>query len=104
MKDQRSRVKRFLIIGSVAGGILSLSVFLLMDILYADALQGTWRDAIVRDLQNFFSVTSSPDSPVVYIIYIIILLVLIAFGALLGFVFSFFIHKFFLFLGSNDKQ
>ncbi len=99
---ERKKARRILIIGSIAGGALSLTVTLLMDVLYADSLQGTWRDAIARDLQNFFSVAASPDSLVVYVVYFLIILVLTAFGALLGVVFSFMVYRFFLFLGRDD--
>ena len=102
MEDGRKKAKRLLITGLVAGGILGLTVSLLMDILYADSLQGTWRVAIARDVHNFFSISTSPDSLVVYIIYAFILFVLTVFGALLGAVFFFLMYRFFLFLGDHE--
>lgn len=101
MEDTR-KAKRYLLAGAIVGGIMSLSVTLLMDTLYADALQGTWRDAIAKDLYAFFSVHLSPQGFVVTVLFLVILAILSAFGALLGYIFSFFLYKFFEFLGSKS--
>lgn len=100
MEDAR-RAKKYLLAGALIGGIMSLSVSLLMDTLYADALQGTWRDAIAKDLHTFFSVDLSPKSFVVNVLFLAVLGLLSAFGALLGYIFSFFLYKFFGFLSSR---
>ncbi|GBD99715.1 hypothetical protein BMS3Abin07_01755 [bacterium BMS3Abin07] len=92
------RLKRYLIVGAVAGGLLAIAVSLLMDTLFADSLNGTWRDAIVSDLHNFFHMNLTVNSPVVFIVFGIILLILSGFGALLGMIFTFFIIRFFSFL------
>ena len=97
MSDDRS-VKRYLAVGAVIGGIISIRISLLMDSLFSDALKGTWRDAIVSDLNKFFHFQTSPDTLIVYLIFGIILLILGGFGALMGVIFTFFIIKFFALL------
>lgn len=94
MPDEQ-RVKRYLFIGAVLGGVISIGISLLMDVLFADSLEGTWRDAIVHDLHNFLSISTTPDSIIVFAVLGVILLILGGFGALMGFIFTFFIVKFF---------
>lgn len=92
------RLKRYLIVGAVIGGLIALSISFLMDALFADSLNGTWRDAIVSDLHNFFKLDVTVNSPIVFIVFGIILIVLSGFGAIMGMIFSFFIIRFFSFL------
>jgi hypothetical protein len=100
MEDQR-RAKKILLAGAIVGGIISVAVSLLMDTIYADSLQGTWRDAIAKDLNTFLSLGVSSGSIIVNIVFIFVLGLLAAFGAFLGFIFSFFLYKFFGFLSSK---
>jgi hypothetical protein len=100
MEDQR-RAKKILLAGAIVGGVISVAVSLLMDTIYADSLQGTWRDAIAKDLNTFLSLGVSSGSIIVNIVFIFVLGLLAAFGALLGFIFSFFLYKFFGFLSSK---
>jgi hypothetical protein len=97
MEDRR-RAKRYLLFGAIIGGILSLAITLLMDTFYADALNGTWRDAIAKDLNTFLSLGVSSSSFVVYIMFGFVLAIMTAFGSFMGFIFSFFLYKFFAFL------
>jgi hypothetical protein len=99
--EDRKRAKKILLAGAIVGGIISVAVSLLMDTIYADALQGTWRDAIAKDLNTFLSLGVSPGSVIVIIVFIFVLGLLAGFGAILGFIFSFFLYKFFSFLGSK---
>lgn len=100
MEDRR-KAKRYLFIGAVVGGVLSLSLALLMDTMYADSLQGTWRDAIAKDLNTFFKLGVSAGSLIVYFFFAVVLGLLAAFGGLMGFIFSFFLYKFFSLLGTK---
>ena len=95
------KAKKFLLSGAVIGGIISLAISLLMDTMYGDSFQGTWRDAIATDLNTFFSLGVSKNSIIVNIMFVFVLGILSAFGALLGFIFSFFLYKFFSFLGNK---
>jgi len=99
--DDKRKAKKFLLFGAVIGGVLSLTISLLMDTLFADSLQGTWRDAIAKDLNTFLSLGLSPKSFFVMVIFIFVLGLLTVFGCFMGFIFSFFFYKFFSFL--TDK-
>ncbi len=99
--EDRGRAKRYLLFGAIIGGILSLSITLLMDTFYADVMNGTWRDAIARDLNTFFSLGVSSSSFIVYVMFGVVLAIMTAFGSFMGFIFSFFLYKFFEFLGSK---
>jgi len=96
------RVKRFVLAGAIVGAAASVTVSLLMDLLYADALNGTWRDAIARDFNHIFSSTLTPHSPVVYVAFIFILGILGGIGALLGAVCAMVIYRFFSFMDKDD--
>ena len=101
MKDSKSKRKRIVvIIGASAGAILSLVTSLLMDLLFADSLQGTWREAIVNDLENVFSITMAPDSVVVYLLFILVMVFLSLIGAGIGAFFALIVYKFISFLES----
>jgi len=93
--DDHRRAKKFLLGGAIVGGIMSLSTSLMMDMLFADSLQGTWRDAIAKDMNTIFSLGVSSKSIAVSVVFIIILAILTAFGAFMGYIFSFFLYKFF---------
>ena len=93
--DEQKRARKFLLGGAIVGGIMSLSVSLMMDMLFADSLQGTWRDAIAKDLNTMFSLGVSSKSIIVGLVFIFILAILSAFGAFMGYIFSFFLYKFF---------
>jgi hypothetical protein len=99
--DDKQKAKKFLLFGAIVGGIVSLTISILMDTLFADALQGTWQDAIAKDLNTFLSLGLSSKSFLVTMIFIFILALLTAFGSFLGFIFSFFLYKFFSFLSSK---
>ncbi len=97
MEDRR-RAKKFLLFGAILGGLLSVVISVLMDVLFADALKGTWRDAIAKDLNTFLSLGVDAHSIIVNIAFLVVLAILAAFGAFMGFIFSFFLYKFFSFL------
>jgi|Deesub1362A_J573_1020465.scaffolds.fasta_scaffold00183_53 hypothetical protein len=101
--DEQRKLKRIIYLGAAIGAVLSITISLLLDVLYADALQGTWRDAIVHDLDTFLSLSVGRDSFLVTTVFIIILSVLGLFGAFMGMIFSFFVYKFFSFLLRDDK-
>ena len=99
--EERGKARRFLLGGAVVGGGISLAITMLMDFLFADSLQGTWRDAIAKDLNTLFSLGVSPKSIVVNIVFIFVLGLMASFGSFMGFIFSFFLYKFFSFLTSK---
>lgn len=99
--DDPGKAKKYVTAGAVLGGLISLAISLLMDTMYADSFQGTWREAIAKDL-NTFSPGVSPKGIVVNIVFIFVLGILTAFGAFLGFIFSFFLYKFFSYLNTKS--
>ncbi|MFC1549333.1 hypothetical protein ACFL4R_00465 [Nitrospirota bacterium] len=101
--DQQSRKKALrmaLIAGGLFGGVLSVVISVLMDFMASDALQGTWRDAIVNDLDNFASVSITPDSFAAYGLFVLVLVFLAAVGAGIGAVFSYTVYRFLEMLSS----
>ncbi len=100
--DDPGKARKYVIIGAVLGGIISLAISLLMDIMYADSFQGTWREAIAKDLNTYFSLGVTPKSIAVNLVFVFVLGILSAFGAFLGFIFSFFLCKFFSLLNSKS--
>ncbi len=99
--DDSRKAKRYLYSGAVIGGVISLTITLLMDTFYADSFQGTWRDAIAKDLNTFLSLGVTSKSIIVYIGFVFVLALLTAFGAFMGFIFSFFLYKFFSLLSTK---
>ena len=99
--DDRRKAKRFLVAGAIAGGLLALVVSLLMDTLFQGTPQGTWRDAIAKDLNTFFHIGTSAGSFIVTLVFIVVMGILTAFGAFMGFIFSFILYRFFKLLGSK---
>ncbi|MBI4824164.1 MAG: hypothetical protein HY805_08060 [Nitrospirae bacterium] len=93
--NERKRLKRALVAGAIGGASLSIAVSLLLDVLYADVLGGTWQDAISRDLRTFIGVTASSESAAVALIFVFILIFLGIVGALMGAIFAFFLYRFF---------
>ena len=98
MAEPSRRLKAFLLAGSALGALMGIGIALSMDSLYAGALEGSWRDAIVKDLHTFFSLEVTKDHPLVIAVFALILLILGVFGAVMGLIFSFFLFKFFDFL------
>ena len=92
------KLKRLLMAGAAAGAAMTVVITLLMDVLYADALGGTWRQAIAKDLHTFFSIAVPEGSLLVTAIFLVILLLLGSFGALMGLIFAFFVYSFLEFL------
>ena len=91
--SERRRLRLVLLLGAIGGAILAIPVTLLMDVLYAVSLGGTWRDAIAKDMESLFSVFLSPDGFVVTVLFILIIAILALFGALLGAMFSTFVFR-----------
>lgn len=99
MDDQR-KARLLIKLGAAVGAIMTIVVALLMDVMYADALQGTWRDAIAKDLGKIFSPSITPDSFIVYIVFALVLALLGAIGAFMGVLFTAIVHRFLRLLAS----
>lgn len=88
------KFKVALIFGAVVGAVMAVAISLLLDVLYADALNGTWRDAISKDLHSFLSVDLPPDSFTVTVLFLVVLAIMGLFGAFLGAMFSVIVFRF----------
>jgi len=95
------RAKKLVLVGAVSGAALSILIALLMDALYADVLQGTWREAIAKDLSGLTGNPLTPDSFLVLAVFLIILAVLGAIGAFFGAAFAAFLYRFLRFMGNS---
>lgn len=93
--------KKFLLGGAIGGGLMSVAITLLMDSMHSESMQGTWRDAIAKDLNSLMSLGVSSTSIIVNLAFVVIIVILAAFGAFMGFLFSFFLYKFFELLGKE---
>lgn len=100
MTDKLARTRRSYIIGAVIGAMVTIGISIMMDVLYASALGGTWRDAIALDLKRVFSVALPPTGVIVTALFGVILLLLGAVGALFGMVFVLLMGRFMRLLGS----
>ncbi len=101
MSPEKKKQKVLPLGGAVLGAVTGLLSVLSMDIFYSDALQGTWRDAISRDMRTGLSIALSPESPAVLLVYILIILLIMAFGALSGYIFGCIVQRIFLLLDSG---
>lgn len=99
-RRKRELTRRALLAGGIAGGVLSVVISVLMDFMVSDSLQGTWRDAIVNDLERFMSISLSPDSFITYILFVLVLLLLAVIGAAIGAVFAYIVFRFLEILSS----
>lgn len=99
-EERRKLHKKALLTGGIIGGVLAVVISVLMDFMVSDSLQGTWRDAIVNDLQHFMSLSLDPDSIVVYVMFVLVLLFLAAIGAGIGAAFSYTVYRFLEMLSS----
>ena len=101
MQNGLNKRKRIMMLaGGVAGGALSLVTSLMMDLLFADSLQGTWREAVAMDMERYFSITISPDGLLAWVLFILIMAFMVAIGAAIGAVFGLIVHKFLALLES----
>ncbi len=92
--EEKRQTRQLLIGGGIVGAVLTLVVSVLMDFLYSDALQGTWRDAIVHDMDLYFQIQLEPNSFPVYVIFALVFFFLSLIGAVIGMVFMIILHKF----------
>lgn len=93
MSDQG--LKKAVKIGALAGALVSLGAALSMDILFADALQGTWRDAAIQDITKLFGPAWGQSYTFVTLILVLVMGFISGIGALLGTIAAVFLHKFF---------
>jgi len=76
--------KKAVFIGAIVGAVMTLGIALSMDLLYSDALQGTWWDAAAKDTTKMFGPDCGQNAFAVALVLVFVLGLLAGFGALLG--------------------
>ena len=99
-QNRKKLLRKALIAGGIFGGVLSVVISVLMDFMASDSLQGTWRDAIVNDLERFMSISITPDSITAYALFVLVMVFLAAVGGGIGAVFSYTVYRFLEMLSS----
>ncbi len=88
-------LKKAIIIGAVAGAVITLAIALSMDLLIPDALQGTWREAAAKDVTRMFGPSCGQNSFAVMLMLTLVMGFLAGFGALLGAAAGLMMNRFF---------
>jgi hypothetical protein len=88
-------LKKAVMIGAAAGGLITLGIALSMDLFLSDALQGTWRDAAARDVTKMFGPACGQNAFAVMSLLVAVMAFLAGFGALLGAAAGLVLNRFF---------
>lgn len=88
-------LKKAVIIGALSGALISLGSAISMDYVFSDSLQGTWRDAAVKDVTRMFGPEYGQNYLVVSLVLIVVMGFLAAFGALFGVIGGVIVNRFF---------
>ncbi len=88
-------LKKAIIIGALCGALISLASAISMDYVFSDSLQGTWRDAAIKDVTKMFGPAYGQNYFVVTLVLIFVMGFLAAFGALLGVIGGLIVNRFF---------
>lgn len=93
MSDQG--LKRTIIIGAVAGALITLGSAFAMDAMLASSLQGTWWDAAAKDVTRMFGPSCGQNWFAVALALVLVMTFLAAFGAVLGVIGGVIMNRFF---------
>jgi hypothetical protein len=88
-------LKKAVIIGAVAGAVITLGAALAMDYLLSSSLQGTWRDAAAKDVTKMFGPGCGQNWLAVTLALVFVMTFLAGFGALLGVIGGVIMNRFF---------
>jgi hypothetical protein len=88
-------LKKAVIIGAVLGAVLTLGAALAMDYVLSSSLQGTWRDAAVKDVTKMFGPACGQNWFAVTIVLVVVMGFLAGFGAMLGVIVGVIMNRFF---------
>ena len=77
-------LKKAVFIGAGIGAFITLGAALSMDIVFSNALQGTWWDAAQKDVTRMFGPTCGQNYFAVALVLVVVMGFLAAFGAFLG--------------------
>ena len=87
--------KKAVIIGAVLGAVITLGVAISMDYFLSSSLQGTWRDAAVKDVTKMFGPVCGQNWFAVTLVLVVVMGFLAAFGAMLGAITGAIMNRFF---------
>jgi hypothetical protein len=88
-------LKKAVIIGASLGALITLGVAISMDYFLASSLQGTWREAAVKDVTRMFGPACGQNWFAVTLVLVVVMGFLAAFGAVLGAVAGIIMNRFF---------
>ncbi len=88
-------LKKAVIIGAVAGAVITLGIALSMDLFFSDTFQGTWRDAAAKDVTRMFGPGCGQNSFAVMLVLVFVMSFLAGFGAMLGAAAGLIMNRFF---------
>lgn len=88
-------LKKAIIIGAVMGAVVTLGAAIAMDYVLSSSLQGTWRDAAVKDVTRMFGPACGRNWYAVTLVLVVVMAFLAGFGAVLGVVAGAIMNRFF---------
>lgn len=88
-------LKKAVIIGAVIGAVVTLGAAIAMDYVLSSSLQGTWRDAAVKDVTKMFGPACGQNWFAVTLVLVVVMSFLAGFGAVLGAVAGTIMNRFF---------
>ncbi len=88
-------LRKAIIIGAIAGAVITLGAAMAMDYVLSSSLQGTWRDAAAQDVTRMFGPACGRNWFAVTLMLVAVMVFLAAFGAVLGVVGGVIINRFF---------
>ena len=88
-------LKKAVIIGAVIGAVVTLGAALAMDYVLSSSLQGTWRDAAVKDVTKMFGPACGQNWFAVTLVLVVVMGFLAGFGAVLGVIVGVIMNRFF---------
>jgi len=88
-------LKKAVIIGASLGALITLGAAIAMDYLLSSSLQGTWRDAAVKDVTKMFGPACGQSWFAVTLVLVVVMAFLAGFGAVLGAVAGTIMNRFF---------
>ncbi len=91
-------LKKAVIIGAAAGALVTLGTALSMDLFFAGTLQGTWRDAAIKDVTRTFGPACGRNWFAVTMALVFVMGFLAGFGAVLGAAAGVIMNRFFKFV------
>ena len=88
-------LKKAVIVGAALGAVITLGAAVSMDYVLSSSLQGTWRDAAVKDVTKMFGPACGQNWLAVTLVLVVVMGFLAGFGAVLGAIAGTIMNRFF---------